>query len=819
MATGFRVQGAPSTIQSNVVGAGLIEGDQLGDQLPGVLQSLQETPEASKTSTLYYNEKVGSFNQPSFQRSFGAFNLSIPINRFGDSGSIEVNPDIYWKGPAIVTTSFTIPYAYHGPQAARRGENQDAQTILPITNSSSDSYSFRDWALPITTVPSYAMTAGSCTVRPRMFYSWGAAYANMRQIRMNMGGAMSYVLDHYANFVGVMASCVSMCQRAALMKAAGSGVMIPDYEGESRLGIAHDCTETGSIPLYSADGGGLNSSVARTCAENYGHGATLQTGPSAIPGPAIEHWTMVIKTPHTNFGSMHQMRRPVDTRLFSSNFVIDFFSSSALDTFIDTGLGYQPLCPVAPTATDDYMLSGLKGLILETARSAKMWKREDGLFPSCLYRQLYIPNASAVYSTGSILSDKVNLTMINCDITVSAGGDAGSSWSNYRDAQVTYWSHILRSKGYAATYGADPLTSTATAYLNPDNFPLPQYTSIISASRLANDQLGAKKILETRPDLCVYYPFQHFTSQAYRVTQVTDASGSTPYNPNVSYQPSQLTAFTSTVAGGSGYGGLTELYCKTFGAAPSSYQNPLFCALSIPNNPLTCLYVMVMREKDRQSLGYSTPNQYSPVLYWNALELQAFNLSYSAQTLHRYNTYDEYLCTQLHERVEPLIVPFRGGPVCRRDLPLNNPRLIQDHPGYPGTWYNSYIYELCLVDQLPLRNEAFFQQTPGFRGEMLNFNFWIRPTLRPWCATDYDFRSVTAIPSDYTPGTFDAKYAEYVDRIAGWCPGIPQVAVGVNPGTIWNLNNDNLMIVCVFAQNALWQLNPLHCKTVFARGA
>jgi hypothetical protein len=128
-----------------------------------------------------------------------------------------------------------------------------------------------------------------------------------------------------------------------------------------------------------------------------------------------------------------------------------------------------------------------------------------------------------------------------------------------------------------------------------------------------------------------------------------------------------------------------------------------------------------------------------------------------------------------------------------------------------------------MVDQLPLRNEAFFQQTPGFRGEMINFNFTIKPSVRPWQPSDYDFKSVTGL--DYTVSTFapatdtTGTWYSYCERLANWCPGIPQVAVSENPGIVWNLNNDNIMVVCVFAQNALWQLNPNGCKVVFARGA
>ena len=818
MATGFRTQGAPSVIQSNVVGAGLVEGDQLGDQLPGVLQSLQEGPEASKTSTLYYNENVGQFNQPSFQRSFGAFNLNIPIQKFGDSGSVEVNPDIYWKGPCIVSTVFTIPYAYYGPNVYRPTNQKFDYMNSAVSFVYGDRHGGGDQGY-------YDQYSSSCTVRPKMFYSWGAAYAAIRETRLNMGGAMSYVLDHYANFVGVMASCYSMTQRAGLMRAAGCGVMIPDFVNELKYGLTHETGELGMIPLYAADGGALSFDASN---ENYtSNGYTGQTGCTSICGPANERWSMAIKTPHTNFQNMFQHRRPIDTRLFSSNFVMDFFSQRSLDTFIDSGLGYQPMLARKPVINNGVISAPFNGLNIIQAYNSCCYKLTDGLFPSMTYRQLQLPNYSAI--VGAEVADQDRFALINADVRAAATDiPSASNAALYRRAQLVDWQFIALSKGYHDLAGDNPASGSGNTYLSQDSLPQPTMTSIISASRLANDQLGARQILETRGDLCVYYPFQHFVSQVYRVNQLTDATGNIPYNPNAAI--SQLTPFVNTTSGGQGFGGVSIQNMKNFNSPPISYQNPLNVAISIPFNPLTVMYIMVMREKDRMGLGWSTPNSYSPALYWNALELQAFNLTYSSQILQKYESLDQYFLQQLHERCEPLVVPFRGGPVVRSDLPLKDPSVIQNYPGYPGAWYNSYIYEFPMVDQLPLRNEAFFQQTPGFRGEMLNFNFWIKPSIRPWSPLDFDFRRATGLPDGYTdfnligPGTAtDDTYIQnwhiYVERLANWCPGIPQTACAESNSINWNLNNDNLLVVCVFAQNALWQLSPLNCKIVFARGA
>jgi len=810
----FHTQGAPTVIPTNTMGIGAIQGDQLGDQLPGVLSSLQEAPDAGQYTALYYLETVGKFHQPSFQRAIGFANYPVPVQKFGDSAPVSVNSDLYWRGPALLSCRFNIPYAYYGPNVF----TPTRATFSSGTSSSSYNYDdlsydgTHDWMLQY---------ASGVNVRPRMFYSWGAGYANLRDIRMNMGGAMSYVLDHYSNFVAIMASCPSLCQRAALMRAAGHGTMIPDRHGEQILGLTHDTAEIGMIQNYTADGGSTSTTSSYASNAAYGGSATPQTGPSAVPGPLIEHWLVAIKTPHTNFySSKEQYRRPIDTRLFSTDFIFDFFFAPSLDLFVDSGVGYQPVLGSKPTSVSEQVPAACAGYIIPQAANWKLWKTRDGLFPSMLYRQLNIPNFSVV-NGGSDTTYNYMFGLLNADITSVAGGAGGSTAQDYRKAQYTSWKRISDSAGYVQAYGPSPLTSGPSQYFQPANestFPVPMYNTVVAASRMANPALGAKQVLETRPDLAVYYPFQHFTSQIYRINQISTSTGVNPYDPNGSYNAS--TPYVNTTVGGQGYGLLNEANLKNFTASPYSYQNPFNVAISIPNNPCCAIYFMVMREKDRMSLGYSTPNQYSPVLYWNALELQAFNLTYSSQIIQKYNDLDEYFLTQLHERVEPLVVPFRGGLVRRSDLPLDRPDEILNGVGFPGCWYNSYIYELPLVDQLPIRNEAFFQQTPAFRGEQLNLNMWIKPTLKPYSPLDYDFRSVIGFDNSlvsFTPNTL--AWYTYAERLAAWCPGIPQCAVSDNVGVNWNLNNDNLLVVVVYAQNALWQLSPLKSQVIFARGA
>ena len=813
----FHVQGAPSQIQSNATGVGMVSGDQIGDQLPGLLATVQESAEATRTSALYYEEGVGAFNQPSFQREYGARNIGLNIQSFGDSAQFSVPNDMFWKNPMMIKCSFTIPYGYYGPATYI----QHGVTPRIALGGNADMYYNQYYGLyqaagkngtdlPTDNSSHVVARANSVTIKPQMFYSWGAGYANIRNVRMNMGGAGQYTLDHNANWVGVMASCVNLSQRAALMKAAGGGVIVPDIDEEKKGICAFETTEIGGNENYSIAGGLLNPSQVQIDIYNggYRNNPILGTGvtPSPaninsalIPMPIIENWVTVIKTPQTSFTSMFQYRRPVDTRLFSTDFFFDVFTSPSLDAFVDTGTGFQPQYFRVPINNQDipgglfekYLLTGSF-----TERGLNIFN--DGLFPSCLYRQFKVDNEDFILSNYThYLDGSRTFCVTNADPCAFNGVDDVDSRlvmgciQDYRNCIWVDWANIIESEGYKGNQ-----------LLNQNNLPTPAYSALFNAVRLANDQLGARQVLETRPDLAVYYPFQYFISQFINFNPLSDGY-TFQYNRRI-----------------------TKQYEQYAGSTKSTNVN---VPIQIPCNPLTCVYICCFREKDRMNLGYSTAQTYSPVLYWNALEMNNLSLTYSSQILQKYNCAAEYILPQLTERIEPLIVPFKGGCVRRSDLPLQNPELIQDDPRYPGSWYNAYIYELCMVDQLPLRNEAFFQQTPSFQGEMLNLSFDILPLLKPSMSTDFDFQYRVASQgchgvngttfSNYQPGPNNTVG---FTTLAQWCPGVPGACCIFNSNSsyVWNQNLDTNFSIClVFAQNALWQLNPVHTKMIFARGA
>ena len=294
-----RYVGQSSLIESNKTGGGQVSGYQVGDIIPGVLESLQESPAASSISTLYYEEALGAFQQPSFQKSHGTRNERIQnVEQWGDSGLFTVDNDIFWNGPACVNIQVDIPYRWNGPRVT----------------------------------PAY-LTKDSL-VQPQFFYSWGAGYAAVKQWRMNMGGAATYTLDRYANWIGIMASCMTMGQRAGLMKLSGGGVITCSLDSvDTLLGISGSTGEWGTTTNYSING--------FKCGPNSGVPSTVNL-PEKIPCLVRDNWLVCLKTPHTNFNNPKVRRRPLDTKLFSEHFTVDFWLAQ-FDEICDSGTGAGPV--------------------------------------------------------------------------------------------------------------------------------------------------------------------------------------------------------------------------------------------------------------------------------------------------------------------------------------------------------------------------------------------------------------------------------------------------------------------------------------------
>lgn len=849
--TSGRVLGAPQAVASNRAPVGAVEGDQIGEQLPGVLQSLQEAPDAGKTTALYYKDTVGKFHQPSFQRSFGAHNRDAPFCRWGETSSVAIDDDIFWKGPAMIAFDMPLRYNYIGPVCTRNSQgvkNLSTGTMAEMVDPAATDVLALDadvWpAARVYYNTNYNFATYGFQNRPinvcnnihtkcSMFYSWGAGYCCWRRIDCQLGGAGRYTLDRNANFVGVMASCTSTTQRKALMKISGGGV-IQDDEGDrgSSLSTPYTTAHVGYVSNYDVDG--VMSGVYNFA----GSDTTLKQ--TSVLAPVTDRWIVALKMPHTNFNSAVHYRRPVDTSLFSSPWMFDV-QMARPEEFIDTGTGYPMLLGTEWQHQQPCMVlshrDGFGSYIHfdDSYDFIESWNAR--LSPACLYRQFQVPKPNEVGNTIAELPAGFN----NNAYTQAGQGIAFANLlyqPNYaspepKQFRIRWDFRSMREIRYSTTadtqtvdnweayvgLGAVP-DDQPRSFLTPNNFPTPVLSTVVNSLRLTNDMLGAKAVLSSRADLAVYYPFQYLVTQTYYLSQVSQ-DGSFNQNAN-------------------GYGGWTVENLRIYHFSTtdkSSMEKQMSIAITIPVNPATAMYVGIGREKDRRNLAISKAFSYSPALFWNWLPVKRMCLKYGNQIMSQYDSLGEVWAESLHDRIHNLVVPYKGGAVTRSQLhegksaQTNFARShFSDSPIYPGVWHTAHIYEMCFVEQLPFINEAFMQQTPAFRGEQLTLDFVIAPSMLPYDPNDLHFSYDYAQGVQTTPTRVNYPHgvvAQYIPRndplwryVLRDFPDVGQeVLMGQVPATTddWNMNNDNLCVYVVFAQNALWQLNPMFSKIVFER--
>jgi hypothetical protein len=768
LATSFRSGGGrPSAIsKTNEASGGCCVGDDVGNMLPGVIESLQESPAAGVTANMYYSEKLGMFNLPSFQRQFGLKNQNFAnIHTWGDTGDVNLDRDFFWCGPCMLEYQVDIPYRF-----AKPGDDCIAGTGTAMDR---------------------------IMARPQFFYSWGAGYALTKQVEFNLGGAGTYRLDRYANFMAIMASCFSLMQRAALMKISGGGVMNDTFAVDNILGIGGSTAEFGRIQNYQYNG-----------AAQPAYNGTTQALPPVFYGPVRDRWMVAIKTPHTNFHNSRIPRKTLDMNLMSSFFNLRVFTSSFQEV-CDSGVGIMPVSKKVDRAGESSATA---------AQGFYYCARDDNATPFLehirQWDRLYeLPGVEAnlyVNSTMNANMDQVNIR--------STGGI---------------------SVGQACCPSAKIVSAAGnpTQILTPQTLPAISLNCIVSAMNLTNPELGAYNVLKTRLDQAVYYPFQHFTTQSYLIQD----------------HPFKYLNMLNMINLD-----LPDLQAST------NVRQLLNVNINIPVNPLTAMYIMVFREKDRVGLPISGYGNYSPALFWNGLKLPRYYLSYGQEVIHRKDSYVQHICDQLYNKCTPITIPYKGGFCTRSEACATIPAstastgysAMVDARGrnsggrYNGVLRTSYMYEFSLCEIDPVEHEAIMQQTPSFLGEQLNFSFVIEPTLSALqdnpshydTHTDMsylDFYSTelsndaNAQPirrgqaevsglynnMDTETGVYGARWP--TEATAENMQGIPPDQKGYGPGTKanpWVLNNGNLLLQVVYAQNALWQLNPNFSKILFARG-
>lgn len=761
--------GQATLIESNAAGQGGVVGEQVGGMMPGILESLQESGAAIDSSSLYYEEALGQFNAPSFQRNYGIKNKRVDnIEKFGDRGTFTIDNDIFWNGPAAISIKIRLFPRWRG---YTQGNN-------------------------FSVTPHF--------MYPSFFYSWGAGYAATKELRFNMGGAGQYTLDRYANFVGVFASCFSVMQRYSLMKLSGGGV-INDHTGQdTSFGFAYNTATYGSVENKWFDGVASDGVDTRTLI------------PLRVRVPYEDNWIVSYKTPHTNYQNPRIRRRPLDTKLFSESFTVDLQTAN-FDEMCDSGTNVPPL---------QLQTDAQGGGVAVTGYAGK--------FP--------IIAGNRGLGFGDIVVDSENFRQYQLNYTPGAANNLGPynaatkvTLARLNGTDNTTFNQVSNCGGLVRFLPNTDATKAAIGEpLTSNTLPTLTIETLISSMRLTNDMLGAYDVLKTRTDQAVYYPFQHFTTQIY-------------YTQNTLY----------------GNATLKDYINQTVAMFPESDNNltPIRQAIAIPVNPMTAMYVGVLREKDRVGLGVSTLGGYSPCLFWNFLELPFLELTYGSEPLLRYESTTSYISEQTYEHCSPLQIPYKGG-ICLKSERVGASNInsngvafsLAANAGayqstntaglYTGVLRNAWVYELSLVEMEPLRNEAFFQQTPSFQGEQLNLSFRINPSTLSANTTHYSPTSDRSYLSSYygispnlTQPTLDPGVVEHValilpetDNNQATQVDAATVALGIDPSLkggpsstrkvdVWHMNNDaNLMLVVIYAQNALWQLNPNMSKMVFARG-
>jgi hypothetical protein len=745
--------GIPSAIaKSNAAAGGAVSGADIGDVLPGVLQSLQESAAATMTPKLYYPEKLGAFNFPSYQTVFGIHNSTfLNINRFGEQGETYVEKDVFWKGPCMLKFTVDLPFRFVGP------------------------------------VQDYFNRADSLRVRPQLFYSWGAGYAAMQQAEINLGGAGTYRIDRYANFMGVMASCYSQQQRYILMKMSGGGVMCQTAIAETLSGVSGNTAEYATIQngnylitgdvMPPWDPTSLNPSQC------------LVANPYL---PVRDNWVVCLKTPHTNFHNCHVRRKPIDTNILSENFNIKLITAQMTE-FCDTGTGFQPLAgeeSVTGVSQAPWQVNRLPAAMIPFLDHFRQYEN---------YMTAFTPVNPANWTIYFTANEKYTTIKNVCTRQV---------------LDMSSYNYFPTSDDLAALGNPKP------SPMNPNETPNIKVEHIVSSMRLTNPMLGAYDVLKGRTDQAVYYPFQHLTSQAYF-----------PVNPTFKTLTMQQLID----------GSHPELLL------PQKDRTYLRQTINIPVNPLTAMYIMVFREKDRQSNAISKTGSFSPSLFWQGLFLPRYQLTYGAEALIRKDSFAESMTHEIYENCSPICIPYKGGACTRAEILQARNFTTKAHNGigvsssqglFFGVDRTAYMYEIALVDSPPMKREEMFQQTPSFEGEQLNFDFIYEPTLHatagnPGCydtATDLSFldvyppnaqgaHEVVALYNNYES---DAnRFTTTNESLFTNCTraGIPADQKGFNlTANPWVLNNGNLLIQVVYAQNALWQMNPNFSKLVFARG-
>jgi hypothetical protein len=894
--------GQPGFVPSNRTGVSGISGAQVGSLGSGILQTIEEGEGAKSSENFYYTKDSAYYQLPQLQRSHGDARITCNVTTFGSRGTVTLPRRFFNFGPCIMRFQLPISYAWSGCEYTARSfmSDETCQSTIYYTNADHSAVAIGNATeiipefLPasfnhrLANGISFVEVPGCKTLLPTSFQSGGMAFTFPQQIELEMGGAGKITFDRYSNFAAIMASTPFKSMRKDLMRMAGGGLDLWDTKETQNAPV-----RWGYVDGYNA-AGNQEACILTGAAET----ATVQQRRIREWVPVSWDVLLPIKTPDTNFFMSFSRRKPLDTTCFSGDFQLTFTWSNFYE-WSDTGTGY-PNAPVyksqaVPTPfVRAYAAAGnclqvapyITGLATYLVYAADENARYVSSTIGTGYRQLRStfeddgdgtaaghiwdiehPDSQKHLSNVMLANPRIwtnhyrvaqgrsmtddDQSIVRSQWTTGNSNDQAVTnvprpgrprfpqlYSQGVGAPATTHETAIHKKVYLSNQPAADVVNAQIQY--PSGFDFVEY--INSSLKLANPSLSAYNALRVDKSAVVYYPFQYFYSQVYRIAQ-------TPYTNITNWNSSTITN--------------ERVYGKD---AIYSDQNKITQSIQMPANPVTSMIVGIYREKDRKYLGKNPANSYSPVLFWNALTLAKCTLWDGGNILFNYDASCDYDLYSMNDRPDILRIPFKGG-LCKvspkgfyssdslscmssrwnatvnrdvKGVDSDYASLTQHAPwlgvsatlsntyvpvtiGYtgsncPATSQNSYpaddivcsglmdpllgkqqpchltddyeavLYEFPFVMYNPVLYEKNVQSTPSFARTQLRFEFWIYPKLKPDNGLDdmYDSTYSLTYAAASGLGMFDITSASEFTAVASF-PGpishpVPDcMRVGMNP--------------------------------------
>lgn len=647
-------QGNPGFFPSNTVGRSGLAADQVGSVGAGVLQTIEEGGGALTNEAFYYTKDVGYFQLPSVQRSHGDDRRTLNVRNFGQRGTVTLNKKDFLFGPTLFRFKLPIgPYRWAGCEYTIKnfvGDNVSPHSELNVEDE-----------IYFTEVP------GCDTLLPASFQSGGLAFAFPSNIEVDLGGAGKITFDRYSNWAAIMASTPFRANRKDLMRMAGGGLDLNDP-----CDVKNAPVVWGYVDGYNAAG---NQQTSGFSVSSVGEAVDIQPKTTSIKRWVPVEWDVFlpIKTPETNFYFSLARRKPLDLTCLSGDYQFTFTWANFYE-YTDTGVGY----PNAPCYLPQSVTRDNRALLPNNGGSpdwnftgGPQWippfvdsmsyphvparsficqsvgTKHKGILPkdySSLLLAIGAPMCTIVKRNPRVWTNHYRVAagrkmgeMDQCGdsfkFVSSTGTTVGQEYGG-RPRYPQFRRVAQDGKLYQSNQNAADVINSISQIRYPDGFSFVEFVN--SSLKLTNVSLGAYNSLRVSKNAALYYPFQYFYSQIYRV------------NDNPYFDISVWDTTNVDLKAASNARMLTE-------------QNKMTVMIQMPANPVTSMLVSIFREKDRKYLGKNAMNSYSPVLFWNALNPERMNLWDGGNLLFSYDNAIDAEMYSMIDRPDALKVPFKGG--------------------------------------------------------------------------------------------------------------------------------------------------------------